>query len=207
MLGGLALALAVIVAVPFGVLAAVYRNSLIDRAALVFSAMGQSMPSFWIALLMISTFGLSLRWLPISGSDSLANFIMPSIALAFAVQPAILRLTRAGMIEVLATDYIRTARAKGLSPAKVIFKHALRNALVPVVTVAAVQLGMLIGGSVVVESIFAIQGIGYLAWESIIRTDFPVVQAILVVVSISYVLLTLLADLLNAALDPRTRTD
>jgi ABC-type dipeptide/oligopeptide/nickel transport system permease component len=206
LLGALGLGLALVVAVPLGVLAAVYRGSLVDRAALTLSALGQSMPNFWIALLMISTFGLTLRWLPISGTASWRNFIMPAVALAFAAQPAILRLTRAGMIDVLATDYIRTARAKGLPPATVLFKHALRNAVVPVVAVAAVQLGQLVGGSVVIESIFAIQGIGYLAWESITRTDFPVVQAILVVVSIAYVLLTLSADLLNAALDPRTRS-
>lgn len=204
-LGVIALLIAVAVAVPLGVAAAVYRNSPIDRLALVYSTLGQSMPNFWIALLMISLFGITLRWLPISGTESWLNFIMPATALAFAVQPAILRLTRAGMIEVLGTDYVRTARAKGVRESRVLFKHALRNALIPVVTVSAVQLGHLVGGSVVIESIFAIRGIGYLAWESILRTDFPVIQSILVIVSIIYVLLTLAADLLNAALDPRMR--
>lgn len=204
-LGVIALLIAVAVAVPLGVAAAVYRNSPIDRLALVYSTLGQSMPNFWIALLMISLFGITLRWLPISGTESWLNFIMPATALAFAVQPAILRLTRAGMIEVLGMDYVRTARAKGVRESRVLFKHALRNALIPVVTVSAVQLGHLVGGSVVIESIFAIRGIGYLAWESILRTDFPVIQSILVIVSIIYVLLTLAADLLNAALDPRMR--
>jgi len=205
LLGFLSLLVAVIVAVPFGVAAAVHRNSLVDRLALTFSALGQSMPSFWIALLMISAFGVSLRWLPISGTGSWLNFIMPVAALAFAAQPAILRLTRAGMIEALGTNYIRTARAKGLPQSLVLFKHALRNALLPVVTVSAVQLGQLVGGSVVIESIFAIRGIGYLAWESILRTDFPVIQSILLIVSVIYVLLTLVSDLLSALLDPRLR--
>lgn len=205
MLGTLSLAIAVAVAIPLGVAAAIYRNSLIDRIALTISALGQSMPTFWIALLMISYFGITLRWLPISGTRSWLNFIMPAVTLAIAAQPTILRLTRAGMIEVLSADYIRTARAKGLPANQVLYKHALRNALVPVITVAAVQLGHLVGGSVVIESIFAIEGLGYLAWESILRTDFPVVQSILVIISIAYVLMTLLADLLNAAVDPRTR--
>ncbi len=205
-LGIMSLILAVVIALPLGVAAAVWRNSVLDRAALVFSALGQSMPTFWVALLMMSYLGITLRVLPISGSGSVLNFVMPALALAFSTQPMILRLTRAGMIEVLAADYIRTAEAKGLRPLTVLCKHALRNALLPVVAVTAVQLGQLIGGSVVVESIFAIKGIGYLAWESILRNDYPVVQAILVIVSISYVVLTLLADLLNAALDPRMRT-
>lgn len=205
-LGLVSLLLAVAVALPFGVAAAVWRNSVIDRAALVFTAMGQSMPSFWVGLLVMSYFGITLRLLPISGSATWLHFVLPAATLAFAAQPMILRLTRAGMIEVLSADYIRTANAKGLRPATVLIKHALRNALLPVVAVTAVQLGQLVGGSVVVESIFAIKGIGYLAWESILRNDYPVVQAILVVVSISYVLLTLLSDLMNAALDPRMRT-
>lgn len=205
LLGVTSLALALAIAVPLGVAAAIWRGRLVDRAAMVFAALGQSMPSFWAALLLIMFFGIRLGWLPISGSASFAQFVMPAMALAFAAQPAILRLTRAGMIDVLDTDYIRTARAKGLGEATVVFKHALRNALMPVVAVSAVQLGHLIGGSVVIESIFAIEGIGYLAWESILRTDFPVVQAILVIVAVAYVLLSLAADLLNAALDPRIR--
>jgi peptide/nickel transport system permease protein len=205
MLGFAALLLALLIAIPFGVAAAIWRNTWVDRLALLFSALGQSMPSFWIALLLVSVFGITLRWTPISGSGTVRHFILPVAALAFYAQPTLLRLTRAGMIEVLQTDYIRTARAKGLARVSIIFKHALRNALMPVVAISAVQLGHLLGGSIVIETIFAIHGIGYLAWESIQRADFPVVQSILLLVSCIYVLLTFGADLLNAVLDPKLR--
>jgi peptide/nickel transport system permease protein len=130
---------------------------------------------------------------------------MPAVALGYYATPAIMRLTRAGMLEVLAADYIRTARAKGLRTPTVLFKHALRNAIVPVVSLAAVQLGFMLGGSVVIETVFAMHGLGYLAWESISHNDFPVVQAIVLLISLFYIVLTLLADLLNAWLDPRIR--
>lgn len=205
MLGMASLIVALLIAIPLGVAAALWRNRFIDRLALLFSALGQSMPSFWVALLLVSVFGVTLQWTPISGGDSISHFILPVAALAFYIQPTLLRLTRAGMIEVLQTDYLRTARAKGLSRSSVIFKHALRNAMMPVVAISAVQLGHLLGGSIVIETIFAIHGIGYLAWESIQRADFPVVQSILLLVSCIYVLLTLSADLLNAFLDPKLR--
>jgi peptide/nickel transport system permease protein len=178
---------------------------MVDRTALVLSSLGQSMPSFWVALLLVWLFGVTLQWTPISGSQGWRNFILPSITLAFYSLPIILRLTRAEMIEVLQSDYLRTARAKGLTRFSIVFKHALRNAMRPVVAVGAVQLGYLLGGSIVIETIFAINGIGYLAWESILRSDFPIVQSILVVVSLIYVIMTLAADLLNAVLDPRQR--
>jgi peptide/nickel transport system permease protein len=163
------------------------------------------MPSFWFALTLILWFGITWRLLPITGSDSWANFVMPSIALGYYVTPAIMRLTRAGMLEVLASDYIRTARAKGLRPMTVLFKHALRNAIIPVVALAAVQFGFMLGGSIVIETIFSINGVGYLAWESIQRKDLPTMQAIVLVLSLIYVVLTFLADMLNAFLDPRIR--
>jgi peptide/nickel transport system permease protein len=146
-----------------------------------------------------------LRLLPITGQDSWWNFVMPSIALGYYVTPAVMRLTRAGMLEVLSSDYIRTARAKGLKPMRVLFKHALRNAIIPVVALAAVQFGFMLGGSIVIETIFQINGLGYLAWESIQRKDLPMMQAIVLVLSIIYVLITFLADMLNAFLDPRIR--
>ena len=150
-------------------------------------------------------FSIQLRWLPVSGTDGWQNYVMPVIALGYYVAPPFMRLVRAGMIEVLATDYIRSARAKGLPSAIVIFKHALRNALVPVVALAAVQLGLLLGGSIVIESIFALDGLGYLAYQSISHKDFPVIQATLMLLSVVYVLLTLAADLVNAWIDPRIR--
>ncbi len=204
-LGLSAITFAILLAIPLGVAAAVRPNSLIDRFALFISVIGQAMPSFWFGLIMIVVFAVNLGWVPVSGSDSWRHFILPTIVLGYYATPAIMRLTRAGMLEVLRADYIRTARAKGLRPGKVLFKHALRNAVIPVVGLAAVQLGFMLGGSVIIESIFALNGAGFLAFESISRNDFPVVQALILVFSLIYVLLTLLADLLNAWLDPRIR--
>ncbi|MBM3571631.1 MAG: ABC transporter permease [Alphaproteobacteria bacterium] len=204
-LGACALTFALLLAIPLGVLAAMRPNSWIDRTALTLSVLGQALPSFWFALMLIIIFGLTLRWLPISGTGTWLHFVMPSIALGYYATPAIMRLTRAGMMEVMASDYIRTARAKGLRMPTVLFKHALRNAVIPVVALAAVQFGFMLGGSIVIETVFALHGVGYLAWESITRADFPVVQAIVLVLATIYVVLTLFADLLNAFLDPRIR--
>jgi peptide/nickel transport system permease protein len=205
---GLAVAsllLALLIAVPLGVLAAVKANTWVDRSALIFSVAGQATPSFWLALLLILVFAVQLRWVPVSGSATLAHFILPVVTLAVSIMPSTMRITRAGMMEVLSSDYVRTARAKGLAPFKVLFKHALRNAILPVVSLAAVQLGLLLGGSVIVESIFALNGVGYLAFQSIVRVDFPVVQSILMFLACSYIVLTLLSDLINAKLDPRVQ--
>ncbi|MEX0693674.1 MAG: ABC transporter permease [Rhodospirillales bacterium] len=204
-LGATALSFALVLSIPLGVLAAMRPNTLIDRFALSLAVVGQALPSFWFALIMIFFFGVTLRWLPITGSGSWMNFIMPGIALGYYVTPAVMRLTRAGMIEVLSSDYIRTARAKGLRPGIVLFKHALRNAIIPVVSLAAVQFGFMLGGSIVIETIFAINGLGQLAWESILRADLPMMQAIVLVLSCFYIVLTFLADILNAFLDPRIR--
>jgi peptide/nickel transport system permease protein len=204
-LGICALAFALALSLPLGVAAAVNPNSWIDRLALGLSVLGQALPSFWFALILIIVFGLKLRWLPVAGSSTWQHFVLPAIALGYYATPAFMRLTRAGMLEVLASDYIRTARAKGLRSMSVLFKHALRNAIIPVVAVAAVQFGFMLGGSIVIESVFSLHGVGYLAWEAISRADFPVVQAIVLILACIYVLLTLLADMLNAVLDPRIR--
>ena len=199
------LVLALAIAIPLGVLAAIRANTSIDRAALGVAVFGQAIPNFWFGLILIYLFGVVLRWLPISGSSSFAHFILPTVALGTAVMPALMRLTRTGMLEVLEADFIRTARAKGLGPGAIFFKHALRNAILPVVSLSAVSLGFLLGGSVIVETVFALNGIGLLAYESILRSDFPVVQSILVFVSLAYIVLTLASDLINARLDPRIR--
>ena len=204
-LGGCALAFAICLAIPMGVLAAIRPNTWIDRVALTISVLGQAMPSFFFGLILIIVFGVMLRWLPISGSSTWRHFILPSIALGYYATPAIMRLTRSGMLEVLASDYIRTARAKGLKAGVVLFKHALRNAIIPVVSLLAVQFGFMLGGSLVIETIFAINGVGFLGYESISRTDLPMVQAIVLLVSMFYVILTFFSDLLNAFLDPRLR--
>lgn len=205
LLGACAISFALILSIPLGVLAAIRPNSLIDRFALTIAVVGQAMPSFWFALTLMLWFGITWRLLPITGSSSWLNFVMPAIALGYYVTPGVMRLTRAGMLEVLASDYIRTARAKGLRPIPVLFKHALRNAILPVVSLAAVQFGFMLGGSIVIETIFAINGLGFLAWESIQRADLPVMQAIVLVLSVFYIALTFFSDMLNAFLDPRIR--
>jgi peptide/nickel transport system permease protein len=204
-LGAFAIAFALVVSIPLGVLAAVKQNTWIDRAALTVAVSGQAMPGFWFALILILVFAVTLRWLPVSGSDTWAHFVLPAIALGYYATPSIMRLTRTGMLDVLASDYIRTARAKGLRPNKVLFKHALRNALTPVVALAVVQFGFILSGSIVIETVFSLQGLGLLMWESIGRKDFPVVQAILLLIAMMYVALAFVADLLNAWLDPRIR--
>ena len=151
-------------------------------------------------------FGLQLQWLPVAGNTTWRHFVLPAIALGYYAMPSLMRLTRAGMLDVLGADYIRTARAKGLSPARVVFKHALRNAIIPVVALAAVELGFMLGGSVVIESVYSMQGLGQLAWDSISRNDYPVVQAVVLIIAVFYIGLTFLADVFNAALDPRMRT-
>ncbi len=199
------LVFALVIAVPLGVAAALRAGTWIDRTALTLAVFGQAIPIFWFALILIFVLGVMLRWLPISGSTTPAHFVMPTITLGVATMPAFMRLTRTGMLEVMSSDYIRTAWAKGLRPASVVFKHALRNAILPVVSLSAVSLGFLLGGSVIVESIFAVNGIGLLAYNSITRVDFPVVQSILVFLSFCYIALTLISDLINARLDPRIR--
>ncbi len=199
------LTFALAVSIPLGILAAVYPNSWIDRLCLALAVVGQAMPNFFFALILIMVLAVSLHWLPVSGSESWAHFVMPTITLGYYIAPVFMRLVRAGMIEVLASDYVRTARAKGLSQTSIILKHALRNALVPIVALSAVQLGLLLGGSVVIETIFALDGAGFLAYQSITHKDLPVTQALLTLLSILYVGLILIADIANAWLDPRIR--
>ncbi len=205
LLGTAAIIFALLLSIPLGVVAALTPNSWVDRLTLTIAVVGQAMPTFWFALLLMFFFGVTLHMLPISGGDTWQHFILPSIALGYYATPAIMRLTRSGMLEVLESDYIRTARAKGLRNASVLFKHALRNAVAPVVALAAVQLGFMLGGSVVIETIFAMNGLGYLAWQAISHNDFPVVQAVVLLISVVYIVLTLLADVANAWLDPRIR--
>ena len=202
-LGSLLFALAL--GVPLGVLSAVYQGGIVDRLALGIAVAGQALPNFFFALVLVMLFSVQLRWLPVSGSGTWAHFVLPTVALGYYITPPFMRIVRAGMVDALEMDFVRTARAKGLSKASIVLKHALANALVPVVALAGVQLGLLLGGSVVIETIFALDGLGYLAYQSITHKDFPVTQAILLMLSIAYVLLTLAADLINAWIDPRIR--
>ncbi len=205
-LGLVGLGFALLIALPLGIVAALHEGTATDRLVMLVALLGQAMPSFWLALLLIIGLGLRLQWLPISGLDDWTGYILPGLVLAFSAIPALMRLTRSGMVDALRSDYIRTARAKGLSRASIVLKHAARNAAMPVVAIAAVQLGFMLGGSIVIESVFSLPGIGYLAWESISKNDFPVVQAVVLLLAVIYIALALFADLLNAVLDPRLRT-
>jgi peptide/nickel transport system permease protein len=202
-LGAMALIMALAFAIPAGMLAALKRDTWVDHLVGAVALGGQAMPTFWLGFLLIMLFGVQLRWLPIAGGTSLLHFVMPSLALAAFVMPAFLRITRGEMIAALGSDYVRTARALGHRPVTVLLKYALRNAILPVVSVGAVQAGFMLGGSIVVETVFSLQGTGYLAWEAIAQNDYPVVQAVVLTMSAIFVLTTLIADLLNAALDPR----
>jgi len=204
-LGLVGLGIALVVALPLGIIAALNEGRLVDRLIALVALLGQALPSFWLGLILMVTLGLHLGILPISGTGSWEHFVMPGIVLAFSAIPTLMRLTRSGMIDAMAADYIRTARAKGLSRGSIILKHAARNAAMPVVSIAAVQLGFMLGGSIVIETVFALHGVGFLAWESISKNDFPTVQAIVLLLAMIYTALTLLADLLNALLDPRLR--
>jgi ABC-type dipeptide/oligopeptide/nickel transport system permease component len=205
-LGAIALTISVSMALPLGVLAAIYRDTWVDRLALLIAVVGQAMPSFWFGLTLIVVFAVDLKWLPVAGNTTWRHFVLPAVALGYYATPAMMRLTRAGMLDVMGSDYIRTARAKGLGPARIIIKHALRNAVIPVVALAAVELGFMLGGSVVIESVFSLQGLGQLAWDAIARNDYPVVQAVVLIIAMFYIAQTFLADVINAVLDPRIRT-
>lgn len=205
-LGLVGIGFALLIALPLGVVAALREGTLTDRMVMLVALIGQAMPSFWLALLLIIGLGLRLQWLPIGGIDDWTGYVLPGLVLSFSGIPALMRLTRSGMVEALRSDYIRTARAKGLSRLSIVLKHAARNAAMPVVAIAAVQLGFMLGGSIVIESVFSLPGVGFLAWESISKNDFPVVQAVVLLLAVIYIALTLSADLLNAALDPRLRT-
>ncbi len=204
-LGLIAIAVAVVIAVPAGILAALYEGTAIDVAVGFVALAGQAVPSFWLGLMLILWFGVDLQWLPIAGLDEWDGYVMPAVVLAFVAIPVMMRLTRSGMVDALRSDYVRTARAKGLSRLSIVAKHALRNAAMPVVAVSAVQLGFILGGSVIVEVVFNVRGVGYLAWESIGKGDFPVIQAVVLLFSVIFVGLTLLSDLVGAVLDPRLR--
>ena len=204
-LGLIAIAVATVVAVPLGIVSALYEGSAIDVGVGVIALAGQAIPSFWLGLMLILWFGVDLQWLPIAGVDDWDGYVLPSIVLAFVAIPVMMRMTRSGMVDAMRSDYVRTARAKGLARISIVAKHALRNAAMPVVAVSAVQLGFILGGSVVTEVVFNVRGVGYLAWESIGKGDFPVIQAVVLLFAIIFVGLTLLSDLLGAVLDPRLR--
>ena len=202
-----ALLIAVAIAIPAGIVSAVKRGSALDRLAMVGAVAGQAVPIFWLALLLIAFFGVYLRWLPVFGRGSLAHLVLPAVSLSTVILGRLARLVRSSMLEVLGQDYVRTARAKGVSEVRVLAGHALKNAAIPIVTLLGLQFAQLLGGAVVTETIFAWPGIGRLVVEAIFNRDFPVVQGVVLVVSLIFVAVNLLVDLAYAALDPRIRTE
>lgn len=193
------------IALPLGIVAALRPNTLIDRVALSTAVAAQAIPNFWLGLMCIILFAVKLKLLPVSGDATMLHFVLPCFVLGASSVPAVMRLTRTGLLEVMGSDYIRTARSKGYRGVRLLQRHALRNAMLPVVSVLAIQLGHKLGGSVIVESVFAINGLGRLALQSILGGDIPTVQMLVFVFAVTFVLLTLLADLLNGWLDPRVR--
>jgi peptide/nickel transport system permease protein len=192
-------------ALPLGIIAAVRRNTWWDTGAMSFSMLGVSIPNFWLGPILILVFSLWLGWLPVSGRSGLASVILPSLTLATGLMAVLSRMVRSSMLEVLGEDYMRTARAKGLPPNRVILHHGLRNALLPVITMLGLQLGALLAGAVITETVFSWPGIGLLTIESIQSRDYPVVQACVLLISVTYVLVNLLTDLAYAWVDPRVR--
>lgn len=228
-----ALLVALVVAIPLGVLAAVRKNSWLDRLATVGSLLGVSMPGFWFGLLLMMLFGVWLQWLPIAGRSDMAyqvpmvthvltidallawniealwsalqHLILPAITLGLPMAAVLMRVTRASMLEVLRQDYVAFARAKGLSSRQVLFGHALRNALIPTVTMAALEVGSLLGGSMIVETVFGWPGLGRVVVESIFTRNYPLIQAAILLYALTYVVVNFLADLLYTKLNPRVR--
>lgn len=196
-----------LVAIPVGVIAAIRRYSILDNIATFGALVGQALPLYWFGIMLIIIFGVWLGWLPISGSHSLAHLILPAVTLGSWILPINMRLVRSSMLEVLAQDYIRTARAKGIVERKVLYKHAFKNAAIPLVTVIGMQFGLLLSGAVVTETVFAWPGLGRLAVDSIRMGDYPVVQAIVVVFAFCVILGNLAADILAALIDPRIRLE
>lgn len=186
-----------------GLLGAVYRNTWVDALARVFSILGVAMPNFWLSVLLILVFAVHLGWLPALSEGGLRGLILPAVSLGWGFSAILTRLCRTNLIEVLAQPYITTARAKGLRGQAVIVRHAMRNAMIPAVTLMGLQVGTLLSGAVVVETIFGRQGIGALAVRAILSKDFPMVQGVVLVVALTYVLVNLATDLAYAALDPR----
>lgn len=199
-----ALTAAVVVAVPLGVLAAVKRRSVWDAAVMSVVLLGISIPSFWLAVMLMLVFSLNLGWLPASGSGTPAHLVLPTLTLAFGSVALITRMTRASLLETLDQDYVRTARAKGLSRAAVL-RHALRNALVPIVTVVGLEFGGLLGGAAITESIFAWPGLGRLTLQAIGSRDVPLVQGVTIFVAVLYTGVNLAVDLAYAVLNPRVQ--
>jgi len=205
LLAGSAILLTLVIAVPLGVVTAVRRDTLVDHVGTIATVLGQATPGFWLGLMLIYVFAVQLRWLPTGGSGTLAQLVMPSFVLAAFFAARVARLTRSATLDVLNEEYIKTARAKGLGEGRVISKHTLRNAAIPIITLAGLEAGQLLGGAVIAETIFAWPGLGRLTVQALLNRDFPVVMAAVSFTSIVYTLMNLAVDLSYGWLDPRVR--
>ncbi len=201
----LAILLAVLLALPLGILSALRRNSILDSAAMTFALSGQCMPTFWLGILLILVFAVNLRWVPVYGGEGLRALALPAVTLGVWAMARTARITRSSMLEVLPQEFVRTARAKGVSEWGVVLRHALRNGAIPVVTAVGLELGNLLGGAVITEAVFAYPGVGRLAVEAVVNKDIPLLQAVVFTVAAALILLNLAIDLVYMALDPRVR--
>ena len=205
LLAAMTLLLTLLLALPLGIIAAVRRDTVWDSGAMTFSMLGVSIPNFWLGPILILVFSLWLGWFPVSGRSGFGSVILPALTLSTGLIAILSRMVRSSLLEVLGEDYIRTARAKGLPRQRVILHHGLRNALLPVITLLGLQLGALLAGAVITETVFSWPGVGLLTIESIQSRDYPVVQACVLLISVTYVLVNLLTDLAYAWIDPRIR--
>jgi len=209
----MAIVLALLIGLPAGIASAVYRGRFADQAALAMAMLLASMPAFWLGLLLIQRFSVDLGWFPVAGYgdpgagflERMRHLVLPAIVLGLGSSALITRFTRASMLDVLGEDYVRTGRSKGLSEPVIVLKHALRNALIPIVTVIGLAVALLLGGAVVTETVFALPGVGNLVVSAVLRRDYPVIQGALIVIAAVYVLVNLAIDLLYLAIDPRVR--
>jgi peptide/nickel transport system permease protein len=200
-----AMVIALLVAIPVGIISAIRRNSLLDHIGMTGALLGQSTPVFWLGVMLILIFSVTLQWFPSSGRGELQHLVLPAITLGMFTMARTARMMRSSMLEVLGQEYMKTAKAKGLNPGMVILKHALKNAAIPVVTIIGMELGTLLGGAVITETIFAWPGVGRLAVQAIYNRDYPVVQAAVFFLASVFVLVNLVVDLLYTYLDPRVK--
>ena len=200
-----AMVIALLVAIPVGIISAIRRNSLLDHIGMTGALLGQSTPVFWLGIMLILIFSVTLQWFPSSGRGEVQHLVLPAITLGMFTMARTARMMRSSMLEVLGQEYMKTAKAKGLNPGTVILKHALKNAAIPVVTIIGMELGTLLGGAVITETIFAWPGVGRLAVQAIYNRDYPVVQAAVFLLASIFVLVNLVVDLLYTYLDPRVK--
>jgi len=204
-LAAVALGIAVLMAFPLGVMAAVKKDTAFDRLANIVAVLGQSLPQFWVGIVLIQIFAVRLRWLPVAGVGSFAHYVLPAFTLGWFVVAGMMRLLRSSMLDVMGSEFVKLARIKGLPARTVIWKHALRNALIPVLTFGAIYLAILVTGAILVETVFAWPGVGQLIYQGIVFRDFPVVQAVVLLTAGIVIAVNLLVDITYAYIDPRIR--